>query len=146
MSIETSLAERNIKIFDINLKYTRNYGHLYAHLCHSVTKSLCISSVKYLHHIDNLDNVVNLQQRAAENLHQSLPNAVYDMYQPKASAIIKIWARTIHAVESLGFQRSSRRILFGSDIMSIIIFSGESSQLPKVFRSTCRWKECKLLV
>uniref|UniRef100_A0A0A9E573 Uncharacterized protein n=1 Tax=Arundo donax TaxID=35708 RepID=A0A0A9E573_ARUDO len=33
-------------------------------------------------------------------------------------------------------QRSSRRTAFGSDIISIIIFSGESSQLPKVLRST----------
>lgn len=37
--------------------------------------------------------------------------------------------------------RSSRLASFGLDIMSIIIFSGESSQLEKVFRSICNIRE-----
>lgn len=42
------------------------------------------------------------------------------------------------AYKDLQSYRSSRRTLFGSEIMSIIIISGESSQSPNVFKSTCR--------
>lgn len=43
-------------------------------------------------------------------------------------------------------QRSSRRTALGLDIMSIIIFSGESSQLENVFRSICRHDEHRVAV
>uniref|UniRef100_A0A2P2KG41 Uncharacterized protein LOC107470369 n=1 Tax=Rhizophora mucronata TaxID=61149 RepID=A0A2P2KG41_RHIMU len=38
-------------------------------------------------------------------------------------------------------QRSSLRTLLESDIISIIIFSGESSQFAKAFKSTCKTRK-----
>lgn len=47
-----------------------------------------------------------------------------------------------HTFKSLSLNyRSSRRTLLGLVTMSIIIFSGESSQLLNVFRSTCKHEQ-----
>lgn len=73
----------------------------------------------------------------------------YLMHHPQLCKMAFIFTYKIKSSSQLLHYRSSRWTLLGSETMSIIIFSGESSQLPKVFKSTfrlCSVKSCSLFL